>query len=152
MWPLWTGPTILVGAPFIAVALYLPLLSFLPCVFILMARGRSRQRAAPAAVQMEGRRANARYSIAANAEAARVSAERLALEGAARPEEPRQMMMGTRILRFCLLRPTRRETTPSDQCLSGESPSGDVAEPQATETPAYTCRRYNSVIASPVPA
>jgi len=156
LWPLWTGPIIIVGAPFIAVALYLLLLPCVPCIFILMAKERRQQRAAHAAFQMEeGRRANARYIIPANAEAARVSADPLALKGAARPEEPRQI--DGRSTDAEALPPTTdakgNNSTPSDQCASTESPSGGIAEPQATETPALTpAGDTTGVIASPAPA
>jgi len=157
MWPLWAGPVIIVGAPFIVVALHLPLLLCMPCGCIITARERRQRRAAQeVAVQMEeGRRANERYTIAANAEAARVPAERLAPESAARPEEPRQIDGGGTDAEASppAIDAKGNNSTPSDQCVSGESPSAGVAEPQATETPALTPEGDTTgVIAPPAPA
>jgi len=154
MWPLWVGPLIAIASPLISAALHLPLLLFLPCILFRTARERRQQRVArEAAVRMEeGRRTNQIYIDAANAEAARLAAERLALERAGQPEMPRQTDGVS-----TALPPTtdakENNLSPSNQCMSDASPSAGVAEPQATEMPVPTPTvDTTSVIAPPAPA
>jgi len=71
----------MIGSPLIVLALHIPLL---PCILLRGTAGRRQQRVVHAALQMEeGRRTNQRYIDAANAEAARLAAERAALGRAA---------------------------------------------------------------------
>lgn len=139
MWPLWAGPLITIGSPFIAIALHLPLLLCLPCILFGEARERRQRGAArEAAVRMEeGRRTNQIYIDAANAEAARLAAERLALERAGQPEMPHQTDGASTDAEASPPATDAKENN-SDQGVSDASPSAGVAEPQAAETPVAT--------------
>jgi hypothetical protein len=76
-WPLWTGPVIMVGSPFIVIAIHIPFLLCMPCVTVVEERERRQQRATQEANRMEeARRSNQIYI------------DRMASAGTAHPAAP----------------------------------------------------------------
>jgi hypothetical protein len=131
MWPLWVGPLLVIGSPFIVLALHLPLLLLLPCILLLSSREDRRQRSARATIQMEeGRRANQIHIDAANAaEAARLAAERAAQPegdgtGAGAEASPPAIDTGG-----------TDASPPDDNVSTDRPPPSGVAEPEPVEKP-----------------